>query len=128
MSRRRSTTSTRPSPSRLPRACLPRRGRGASCRIGNLVDNVNGSAFCMSQSRLINWGVGVFRQRGLFYEGDFNTLFEETSYGAFAQVRYPFTRFRRLVGEYRLERSDRFDLLSTDVEEPRRVGLLASNY
>ena len=95
---------------------------------GNLVDNVNGSAFYLNQSRRINWGVGVFRQRGLFYEGDFNTLFEETSYGAFAQVRYPFTRFRRLVGEYRLERSDRFDLLSTDVEEPRRVGLLASNY
>ena len=95
---------------------------------GNLVDNVNGSAFYLNQSRRINWGVGVFRQRGLFYEGDFNTLFEETSYGAFAQVRYPFTRFRRLVGEYRLERSDRFDLLSTDVDEPRRVGLLASNY
>src|SRR2546426_162821 len=66
---------------------------------GNLVDNVNGSAFYLNQSRRINWGVGVFRQRGLFYEGDFNTLFEETSYGAFAQVRYPFTRFRRLAAE-----------------------------
>src|SRR5713101_5730853 len=95
---------------------------------GNLIDNVNGSAFYLNQSRRINWGVGVFRQRGSFFEGDFNTLFEETSYGVFAQVRYPFTRFRRLVGEYRLERSDRFDLLSTDVAEPRRVGLLASNY
>jgi Tol biopolymer transport system component len=96
--------------------------------LGNLVDNVNGSAFYLNQARRINWGVGVFRQRGLFYEGDFNTLFEETSYGAFAQVRYPLTRFRRLVGEYRLERSDRFDLLSNDVDEPRRIGLLASNY
>jgi Tol biopolymer transport system component len=95
---------------------------------GNLIDNVNGTAFYLNQSRRINWGVGAFRQRGLFYEGDFNTLFDETSYGAFAQVRYPFTRFRRLVGEYRLERSDRFDLFSEDVDEPRRVGWLASNY
>ncbi|MEX2157276.1 MAG: hypothetical protein WD773_10600 [Gemmatimonadales bacterium] len=95
---------------------------------GNLIDNVSGTAFYLNQSRRINWGVGAFRQRGLFYEGDFNTLFEETSYGAFAQVRYPFTRFRRLVGEYRLERSDRFDLFSEDVDEPRRLGWLASNY
>jgi len=95
---------------------------------GNLIDNVNGTAFYLNQSRRVNWGVGAFRQRGLFYEGDFNTLFEETSYGAFAQVRYPFTRFRRLVGEYRLERSDRFDLFSDEVDEPRRVGWLASNY
>ncbi|HXM38246.1 MAG TPA: hypothetical protein VN908_06250 [Gemmatimonadales bacterium] len=95
---------------------------------GNLIDNVNGTAFYLNQSRRINWGMGAFRQRGLFYEGDFNTLFEETSYGAFAQVRYPFTRFRRLVGEYRLERSDRFDLFSNELNEPRRVGWLASNY
>ena len=95
---------------------------------GSLLDNVSGSAFYLNQSRRINWGVGAFRQRGLFYEGDFNTLFEEKSYGAFAQVRYPFTRFRRIVGEYRIERSDRFDLLSPDVDEPRRIGWLASNY
>jgi len=95
---------------------------------GNLIDNVNGTVFYLNQSRRINWGVGAFRQRGLFYEGDFNTLFDETSYGVFGQVRYPFTRFRRIVGEYRLERSDRFDLFSEDVDEPRRLGWLASNY
>jgi hypothetical protein len=95
---------------------------------GNLLDNINGTAFYLNQARRVNWGVGAFRQRGLFYEGDFNTLFEETSYGVFAQVRYPFTRFRRLVGEYRIERSDRFDLFSEDVDEPRRIGWLASNY
>jgi hypothetical protein len=95
---------------------------------GNLIDNVNGTAFYLNQSRRVNWGVGAFRQRGLFYEGDFNTLFEETSFGGYAQIRYPFTRFRRLVAEYRLERSDRFDLFSEDVTEPRRLGWLASNY
>jgi WD40-like Beta Propeller Repeat len=96
--------------------------------LGNLIDNVNGTAFYLNQARRINWGVGVFRQRGLFYEGDFSSVFEETSYGAFAQVRYPITRFRRLVGEYRLERSDRLDLLTEGVDELRRVGWLASNY
>ena len=95
---------------------------------GNLIDNISGTAFYLNQSRRVNWGVGAFRQRGLFYEGDFNTLFEETSYGVFGQVRYPFTRFRRIVGEYRLERSDRFDLFTDEVDEPRRVGWLASNY
>jgi hypothetical protein len=96
--------------------------------LGNLIDNISGTAFYLNQSRRINWGVGAFRQRGLFYEEDFSSLFEETSYGAFAQVRYPFNRFRRLVGEYRLERSDRFDLFTPGVEEVRRVGWLASNY
>src|SRR3989441_5611428 len=95
---------------------------------GTLLDNVSGSALYLNQSRRINWGVGAFRQRGLFYEGDFNTLFEERSYGAFAQVRYPINRFRRIVGEYRIERSNRLDLTTDGVDEPRRVGWLASNY
>src|SRR5438045_314982 len=95
---------------------------------GSLVDNISGSVFYLNQSPRINWGMGAFRQRGLFYEGDFNTLFEERSYGGFAQVRYPLTRFRRIVGEYRLERSDRLDLTTDDTDEPRRIGWLASNY
>src|SRR6185503_3693462 len=95
---------------------------------GSLLDNVNGTAFYLNQARRINWGMGAFRQRGLFYEGDYNTLYQETSYGAFAQIRYPFNRYRRVVGEYRIEHSDRFDLFTDDVSEPRRVGWLASNY
>ena len=96
--------------------------------LGNLLDNFNGTVLYLNQARRVNWGVGAFRQRGLFYEGDFSTLFEETSYGVFAQVRYPLTRFKRLEGEYRIERSDRFDLFSPGVDEPRRQGWLASNW
>jgi Tol biopolymer transport system component len=99
-----------------------------SAGFGTLFDNVSGTAFYLNQSRRVNWGIGAFRQRGLFYEGDFNTLFEERSYGAFAQVRYPFNRFRRIVGEYRLEQSDRLDLTTNGIDEPHRVGWLASNY
>ena len=96
--------------------------------LGSLVDNFNGTAFYLNQARRINWGVGVFRQRGLFFEGDFETLFEETTYGAFGQLRYPFSRFQRLEAEYRLERSDRFDLVSENQTEPHREAWLASNF
>jgi hypothetical protein len=97
--------------------------------LGNLVSNFNGTVFYLNQARRINWGVGAFRLRGRFYEGDFNTLFEETSFGVFGQVRYPLSRFQRLEGEYRMERSDRFDIFNEDVgTELRREGWLASNY
>ena len=98
-----------------------------SSDVGSLLDNVSGSAFYLNQSRRINWGVGAFRQRGLFYEGDYNSLYREESYGLTAQVRYPLNRFRRLVGEYRFERSDRLDL-NDNLANPHRVGWLASNY
>src|SRR5260370_38894408 len=75
---------------------------------GNLLDNINGTVFYLDQSRRVNWGVGAFRLRGLFYEGDFSTAFQETSTGVFTQVRYPLSRFRRLEAEYRVEHSDRF--------------------
>src|SRR5262245_7301739 len=92
------------------------------------MDNISGSAFYLNQSRRINWGVGAFRQSGVLYEADFRSLFEERSYGVIAQLRYPLNRFRRLVGEYRLERSDRLDLKPEGLADPHRVGWLASNY
>ena len=97
--------------------------------LGNLIDNFNGTAFYLNQSRRVNWGVGAFRLRGLFYEGDLQNLFEETAVGAFGQVRYPLSRFRRLEAEYRIEHSDRLDLRDTSGSaDVRRVGWLASNF
>src|SRR5256885_4869751 len=101
--------------------------------LGSLLDNFNGTVFYLNQSRRINWGAGAFRLRGLFFESDFSTLFQEKSAGVFAQVRYPFSRFRRLEAEYRIEHSDRFDITRPDVltGDPgdfHRVGWLASNY
>jgi hypothetical protein len=56
-------------------------------------------------------------------------LYDETSFGAFAQVRYPLSRFQRLEGEYRIERSDRFDIFTENTtSELRREAWLASNY
>ncbi|MBI1967439.1 MAG: PD40 domain-containing protein [Gemmatimonadetes bacterium] len=96
--------------------------------LGSLLDNFNGTVFYLNQAHRVNWGVGAFRQRGLFFEGDFSTLFEETAFGVFAQLRYPFTRFQRVEAEYRLERSDRFDIAAENISEPHRVAWLASNY
>jgi hypothetical protein len=96
--------------------------------LGNLLDNLSGSAFYLNQTHRINWGVGAYRLRGLFYEGDFTSLFHETAYGVLGQVRYPISRFRRLEAEFRLEHSDRFDFASEVVSEPRRVAWLAANY
>jgi hypothetical protein len=96
--------------------------------LGNFFENFSGSVFYLNQKRRLNWGLGAFRFRGVFFEGDFDAIYRETSFGAFGEVRWPFSRFSRVEGQLRIERSDRFDLTGGDRTEPRRVGWLASNY
>jgi len=96
--------------------------------LGSLLDNLGGNLFYLNQKRRLNWGVGVFRLRGLFYEGDYNTIYDETAYGSYFQLRWPFSRFSRVEAQIGLEHSNRFDLTGTDVNEPRRIGWLAQNY
>ncbi len=97
--------------------------------LGNLVANFNGTVLYLNQSRRINWGVGAFRLRGRFYEGNYANLYDETSVGVFGQLRYPLSRFQRIEGEYRVEHSDRFDIYSENpTAEMHRVAWLASNY
>jgi hypothetical protein len=96
--------------------------------IGKLLDNLSGSVIYLNQAHRTNWGVGVYRQRGLFSEGDFTSLFQETSYGVLGQLRYPISRYRRLEAEFRLEHSNRFDFVNPVAAEPRRVAWLAANY
>ncbi len=96
--------------------------------LGGLLDNLNGSVFYLNQKRRLNWGAGVFRLKGLFYEGDFRTIFEESSVGGYGAVRWPFNAYERVEGQVRLERSDRTDFASFILEGDRRVGWLASNF
>jgi hypothetical protein len=100
--------------------------------LGDLVSNFNGTALYLNQSQRLNWGVGAFRVRGLFYEGGFDRLFHETSVGGFLELRYPFSRFTRLQAQFRVERSDRTDFSFVEGEPglglPRRLGVLTSNY
>lgn len=97
--------------------------------LGNLLENFNGSVVYVNQARRLNWGLGAFRLRGFFYEGDYFTVYQEESYGATGLLRYPISRFRRLEGQYTVEHSDRTDFVPTGSGDfPRRVGWLASNY
>ncbi len=96
--------------------------------LGGLVDNLNGSLFYLNQKRRLNWGMGAFRVRGLFYEDDFRTVYDETSFGAFTDFRWPFSRFSRIESQFRFERSDRLDLVGGNTVQPHRVGWLASNF
>ena len=102
--------------------------------LGNFFGNVNGTLIYLNQAHRINWGVGAFRLRGEFYEGDLSTVYDETSTGVLGQLRYPLDRFRRIELEYRLEHSDRFDFGSVDVVQSgdptalHRVGWLSSEY
>jgi hypothetical protein len=97
---------------------------------GNLLSNLSGSVFYLNQTHRTNWGIGAYRLRGEFYEGDFTNLFQESAYGVLGQVRYPISRFRRLEAELRVEHSNRFDFANSALNsaEPHRVAWLVSNY
>jgi hypothetical protein len=96
--------------------------------LGDILGNINGSVFYLNQKQRLNWGVGAFRLRGTFYEGDFETVYNETAWGGILGVRWPYSRFARVEAQFRLEHSDRFDIVGGNREEPQRVGWLASNY
>ncbi|OGU01362.1 MAG: hypothetical protein A2085_07955, partial [Gemmatimonadetes bacterium GWC2_71_10] len=99
--------------------------------LGDIVDNINGTALYINQSRRLNWGAGLFRRRGAFFDGDFDAIYRESTYGAFGLLRYPLSRFTRVEGTLQLERSDRTDFFFGSGEFdgfPRRTGELASNY
>jgi hypothetical protein len=100
--------------------------------LGDLVDNLNGNLFYLNETRRLNWGVGLFRLRGFFYEGDFEQIYEESAYGGFVQLRYPLSRFSRVEAEFQVGHSDRTDFLLIDPETgsgfARRRGIVTANY
>ena len=100
--------------------------------LGSLVNDVNATAVYINQTRRLNWGLGAFRTRGLFYTSDFNDVYEESSYGGLVELRYPLSRFTRVEGQFQLAYSDRTDYtLPSDPFTPgfpHRRGMVASNY
>ncbi|MGI9075996.1 MAG: DPP IV N-terminal domain-containing protein [Gemmatimonadaceae bacterium] len=98
---------------------------------GDFLSNINANIFYLNQSQRVNWGAGVFRIAGTFYESgirDFE-LYRETSIGAYAAIRYPLSRFTRVEGQVSVERSDRDDFANTLVRGPRqRTGILTGNF
>ena len=91
--------------------------------------DLNGELFYLDQSQRLNWGVGTFRLAGDFVEQDMQQVYRESTTGVYGALRYPFSRFRRVEGQTRLEYSDRDDYANLLVEGPRRRrGVLASNF
>jgi hypothetical protein len=96
-------------------------------RLGNFLANISASAIYLNRSRRVNWGLGAFRTRSRNFEGDLVVAYEEVAYGAIGLLRYPLSRFTRIEGTAVLEHSDRIDF-TLPVDEPRRVGWIASHY
>ncbi len=100
--------------------------------LGDLVDNLNGTAFYLDQSRRLNWGVGVYRRKGYFYTGDLDQVFQESAVGSFVALRYPLSRYSRVETQFEVEYSDRTDfVLPTQpfsVGLPHRRGVVTGNY
>lgn len=102
----------------------------SSASFQGLLGGINGTAVYINQTERLNWGLGAFRYRGRFYDGDFNRQYVETAGGGFAMVRYPLSRFSRLEAQLRAEHSDRTELTPEGGGPlfPRRRGFLTSNY
>ena len=96
-------------------------------QLGSILTNLSGSAVYLNQSRRVNWGFGAYRTKSRNFEGDQVIAYNETAYGVLGLLRYPLTRFTRIEGTVVLEHSDRVDF-TLPVDEPRRVGWIASNY
>jgi hypothetical protein len=96
-------------------------------RLGSLLENISASALYLNRERRLNWGLGAFRTKSRNFEGDLVVAYEETTAGGLGVLRYPLSRFSRIEGTAVLEHSDRVDF-TLDVDQPRRVGWIASNY
>ena len=96
-------------------------------RLGSVFDNINASAVYLNRARRLNWGFGAFRTKGRNFEGDNVVAYNETAVGGLGLLRYPLSRFSRVEGTLVVEHSDRVDF-TLPVDQPRRVGWLASHY
>ncbi|MEP6572847.1 MAG: hypothetical protein ABJD11_09125 [Gemmatimonadota bacterium] len=96
-------------------------------RFGSIFDNINIFGIYINQTHRVNWGIGAFRSRGSFLEGDLSVAYTEKADGVLGLVRYPLSRYTRLEGQMVVEHSDRTDF-TLPVDQPRRVGWIASHY
>jgi len=96
-------------------------------RLGSILSNLSASAVYLNRSRRVNWGLGAFRTVSRNFENDLVVSYDETAYGGVGLLRYPLTRFTRVEATVVMEHSDRVDF-TLPVDEPRRIGWIASNY
>lgn len=103
--------------------------------IGDLLDDFSGQLMYLNLSRRLNFGVGLYRYKGMFLDVAWD-LYHETTHGGYFLASYPFSRFQRLEFHLGLEHSDRVDLEDgyfgisprPDTRDKTRKGFLTSNY
>lgn len=105
--------------------------------LSGLVDRFSGNLMYLNLAHRLNFGGGVFRFKGQFYDVTLD-VYEEETYGGYFIASYPFSRYRRLELQLGVERSDRVDLdnflilgnrdTREDTRELTREGLLTSNF
>ena len=107
--------------------------------LSQLVDSFSGNAMYLNLSHRLNYGVGVFRYKGLFRDVSWD-IYEDAGYGGYFIASYPLSRYRRIELQLGVQQGDRVDVedgfgegpLGSDTrDDPRdltRSGLLATNY
>ncbi|HUH13473.1 MAG TPA: hypothetical protein VMK65_10200 [Longimicrobiales bacterium] len=107
--------------------------------LGRLIDHFSGNVLYLNLAHRLNFGGGLFRFKGQFYDVALD-VYEEETYGGYFLASYPFSKFRRLELQLGVEKSDRRDIPDafeaglfgrSTREDPRdltREGLLTTNY
>src|SRR5690606_37331748 len=107
--------------------------------LSQLVDSFSGNAMYLNLSHRLNYGVGVFRYKGLFRDVSWD-IYEEAGSGADLIASYPLSRCRRIELPLGVQQGARVDVEdgfgagprgSATRDDPRdltRTGLLATNY
>ncbi|MBR9988800.1 MAG: PD40 domain-containing protein, partial [Gemmatimonadetes bacterium] len=107
--------------------------------LSQLVDSFSGNALYLNLSHRLNYGVGVFRYKGLFRDVSWD-VYEDAGMGGYFIASYPLSRYRRVELQLGLQKGDRVDVddgfgggpLGTDTREDTRDltrrGVLATNF
>ncbi|MGH7447009.1 MAG: hypothetical protein ACRELT_05595, partial [Longimicrobiales bacterium] len=107
--------------------------------LSQFVDSFSGSAMYLNLSHRLNYGVGVFRYKGLFRDVSWD-IYEDAGLGGYFLASYPLSRYRRIELQLGVQKGDRVDVedgfgegpLGVDTrEDPRdltRSGMLSTNY
>jgi hypothetical protein len=98
--------------------------------LSDIVGSINGAVTYINQSRRLNWGVGVFRAKGRFYENSLDNVYDESAVGAYGLLLYPLSRFTRVEGRLQVAWSDRTDFTFSPGGSffPQRKGVITSNF
>ncbi|HUF49268.1 MAG TPA: hypothetical protein VMN60_00450 [Longimicrobiales bacterium] len=84
--------------------------------LSQFVDSFSGGALYLNLSHRLNYGVSVFRYKGLFRDVAWD-IYEDEGYGGYFLASYPFSRYERVELQLGVQKSRR-----NDVEDAFEVG------